>query len=80
MRKTDVDVRAGKDLVGKFDWLADADTAPLRAQLAGIFAAREIETIAPGFGRIIRGRKAVDRHVELLDRALAEANPKLRQA
>lgn len=38
---------------------------------ARVFATREVETIAPAFGRIIRGREAVRRHQGLLDEAIA---------
>lgn len=59
-------------LVGKFDWLRAADTRPLREQLREIFEAHDVETVAPGFGRVLRGRELVARHLELVDRALAE--------
>jgi len=57
-------------LLAKFEWLAFADTKPLRAGLKQIFSEREIDTVAPGFGKILRGRNVVQRHYELVDTAL----------
>jgi flavorubredoxin len=61
-------------LVGKFDWLSAADTRPLREQLRTIFETHHVETIGPGFGRVLRGRKLVERHLAMVDRALLEAS------
>jgi flavorubredoxin len=57
-------------LIGKFDWLANAETGPIRTELARIFSTHEVETIAPGFGRVLQGREVVARHVAMVDRAL----------
>ena len=59
-------------LLAKFDWLAAAHTEVIREQLAEVFAMREVETIAPQFGRVIRGRDVVARHRDLVLAALVE--------
>ena len=59
-------------LLAKFDWLAIADTTPLRQQLASIFETREIGLVAPSHGRALVGRDVVARHYQLVQRALAE--------
>lgn len=60
-------------LFTKFDWLRSADTGPLRAELAGLLAEREVEIIAPTHGRILRGADVVRRHADMLLDCLAEA-------
>ena len=62
------DVR--EQLFAKFDWLNEADRGPLLDELHELFQTHDVETIAPMHGRSIRGRKAVARHVELVERAL----------
>lgn len=59
-------------LLAKFDWLGEAHTEPIRAQLAGIFDTYDVERIAPQFGRIIEGRDTVARHRDLVLAALEE--------
>ena len=59
-------------LLAKFDWVAVADTAPLQEQLREIFETRAIDAIAPSYGRPIVGASVVQRHYELMQRALAE--------
>jgi hypothetical protein len=44
----------------------------IRAEVAALFARCPTDVIVPSCGRIILGRRAVDRHVALLDAALAE--------
>jgi hypothetical protein len=58
-------------LLAKFAWLAAADTDPIRRQLAEIFETRRIEIVAPTYGRPLVGRAVVERHYELVQRALA---------
>lgn len=55
----------------RYWWLRGADVTEIREWLRGVFATREVETIAPAFGRLIRGRDAVLRHRDLLDQAIA---------
>ena len=52
-----------------FDALACAILA-IGIGIAGIFAKCDGETIAPGYGCILRGRNVVARHVEMLDEIL----------
>ena len=59
-------------LVTKLEWLAAAHTEKIREQIADVFAAHDVETIAPQFGRIIRGRDVVARHRDLVLAALEE--------
>lgn len=59
-------------MLAKFDWLSVADTGPIQRQLAAIFETREIDMIAPVYGRPLVGRELVQRHYTLLQRALAE--------
>ena len=53
-------------LLAKFDWVALADTAPIAAQLRDSFETREIDAIAPSYGRPIVGARTVRRHYELM--------------
>lgn len=58
-------------LVAKFDWLETAELEPLREQLAEVFGEREIDMVAPSYGRVLVGRDVVQRHYELVQEALA---------
>ncbi len=64
------DVR--EHVLAKFDWLGAANTGPIRQQLADIFESRQIDLIAPVYGRPLAGPELVQRHYALLQRALAE--------
>ena len=64
------DVR--EHMLAKFDWLNGADTAPIQQQIADIFESRQIDMIAPVYGRPLVGRELVQRHYELVQGALAE--------
>ncbi|MBS1878500.1 MAG: MBL fold metallo-hydrolase [Actinobacteria bacterium] len=55
----------------RYWWLRGADVGPIRDWLRDVFASREVNAIAPAFGRIVRGSEAVARHLELLDGAIA---------
>jgi len=57
----------------RFWWLPAARTEELRRDLARLFNGRTIETVAPAWGALLRGRAVVERHFDLLDRVLAEA-------
>jgi hypothetical protein len=71
------DVR--RHLVAKFAWLAEADVAPLQAELAAIFDGHRIDNLAPTFGCPIVGAAAVARHYGLVQQALSEiADPSRR--
>ncbi len=62
----------GEHLMAKYEWLADADTGPIRRRLETIFAEHEVEVIAPGHGCVIRGAEAVRQHLALTLEALRE--------
>ena len=55
-----------------YDWLAGAETGPLRTYLDGVRERWQIEIIAPGYGCMIVGAELVNRHFDLIDAALEE--------
>ena len=55
----------------RYWWLEGAPTAAIRRGIAAVFDQCDVETIAPGYGCILHGRKVVARHVEMLDEVLA---------
>jgi flavorubredoxin len=64
------DVRS--HLLRKFDYLEGANTAPVRDALKKLFADFEVRRIAPTEGLILDGADIVNRHLDLMDRALAQ--------
>jgi hypothetical protein len=56
----------------RFWWLEGSRLDAIRAEVAELFTRCPTDVIVPSCGRIILGRRAVDRHVALLDTALAE--------
>jgi hypothetical protein len=54
----------------RYWWLEGAPTAAIRHGIRAVFDKFHIETIAPGYGCILHGRKVVLRHVEMLDEVL----------
>jgi hypothetical protein len=60
-------------LGSRFWWLAGARTDPMREAITEVFETYPIATIAPSFGCLISGERAVRRHYELLDRVLERA-------
>jgi flavorubredoxin len=54
----------------RYWWLEGVDTAKLRAGIDKILSKHDIETIAPGYGCILRGRKTVEKHIKLVDDVL----------
>jgi flavorubredoxin len=54
----------------RYWWLEGAPTGSIRRSIADIFDKCDVETIAPGYGCILHGRKVVARHVALLDEIL----------
>lgn len=71
------DPRFGADAVRhyigkKFSWLRGIDTAPVIADLRGIFAERQVDRICPGYGGIIEGPDNVARIVEATVTALED--------
>jgi hypothetical protein len=55
----------------RYWWLEGGDTATLRRKLALVFDQYDIENLAPGYGRVLRGHALVQRQYELLDEVLA---------
>jgi hypothetical protein len=51
----------------RYWWLEGAPTDTIRRGIAAIFDKYDIETIAPGYGCILRGRNVVARHYQMLD-------------
>jgi hypothetical protein len=54
----------------RYWWLEGVDTGKLRRGIDNIFQKHDIETLAPGYGCILRGRKSVAKHYQLLDDVL----------
>src|SRR5581483_7929026 len=55
----------------RYWWLEGAPTDSMRRGIDAIFDKHDIETIAPGYGCILRGRNVVERHYKMLDEFLA---------
>jgi hypothetical protein len=54
----------------RYWWLEGAPTDSIRRAIGEVFDKYDIETIAPGYGCILRGRKVVARHYHMLDEFL----------
>ena len=54
----------------RYWWLEGVDTAKLRKGIDKILGKHDIETIAPGYGCILHGKKTVERHIKLFDDVL----------
>ncbi len=54
----------------RYWWLEGAPTDSIRRGIDTVFAKYDIETIAPGYGCILRGRNVVKRHYQMLDEFL----------
>ena len=54
----------------RYWWLEGAPTDSIRRGITEIFKKYDIETIAPGYGCILSGRKVVERHYRMLDEFL----------
>ena len=55
----------------RYWWLEGGKTTELRRKLGAIFEKYPIETIAPGYGRVLRGRALVERQYQMFDDVLA---------
>ena len=64
----------------RYWWLEGGDTATLRRKLAQVFEQYDIENLAPGYGRVLRGRDLVKRQYRLLDEVLAGLDKSVVQA
>ncbi|MDA0785071.1 MAG: hypothetical protein O3B37_02175 [Proteobacteria bacterium] len=56
----------------RYWWIEGANLAPIRKAVAEVYDRFDIETIAPGYGRIMSGRRHVDRQFEVLDDVLSQ--------
>ena len=54
----------------RYWWLEGAPTDSIRRDIGNVFDKYDIETIAPGYGCILRGRIVVARHYQMLDEFL----------
>lgn len=54
----------------RYWWLEGGDTETLRAKIGAVFDKYDIETIAPGYGRILRGRDLVEKQFAMFDEVL----------
>jgi hypothetical protein len=54
----------------RYWWLEGAPTDAIRRGIGNVFERYDIETIAPGYGCILRGRNVVERHYHMLDEFL----------
>ncbi len=55
----------------RYWWLEGGETESLRRKLRDVFDRHEITIIAPGYGRVLRGRDVVRRQFEMMDEVLA---------
>ncbi len=51
----------------RYWWLEGAPTDSIRRGIAKVFETYDVETIAPGYGCILSGRRVVERHYRMLD-------------
>jgi hypothetical protein len=58
----------------RYWWIEGAPTDSMRRGIGNIFEKFDIETIAPGYGCILQGRKVVERHFKMLDEFLAASD------
>src|SRR5499427_2681041 len=54
----------------RYWWLEGAPTDSIRRGIGNVFDTYDVETIAPGYGCILRGRNVVERHYRMLDEIL----------
>src|SRR5215510_1142632 len=54
----------------RYWWLEGAPTDAIRRDIGNVFDKFDVETIAPGYGCILHGRKVVARHYQMLDEIL----------
>jgi hypothetical protein len=54
----------------RYWWLEGAPTDSMRRGIGNVFDKYDVETIAPGYGCILHGRKVVARHYQMLDDVL----------
>jgi len=54
----------------RYWWIEGANMAPVRQAVADVYRSFDIQTIAPGYGAIFRGRRHVERQFDTLDGVL----------
>jgi hypothetical protein len=54
----------------RYWWLEGGETESLRSKIRDVFERYDIETIAPGYGRVLRGRDLVVRQFAMFDEVL----------
>jgi hypothetical protein len=64
----------------RYWWLEGARTDTLRKGLGMVFDKYDIETLAPGYGCILRGRKNVEREYKILDEVLRKLDKSVTRA
>ncbi len=60
----------------RYWWIEGANLSPIRKAVAEVYDRFDIETIAPGYGTILNGRRHVDRQFEVLDDVLDQLDRK----
>lgn len=55
----------------RYWWLEGGDTQTLRTKIADVVKRFDIENVAPGYGRVLRGRALVERQFAMFDEVLA---------
>jgi flavorubredoxin len=61
----------------RYWWLEGAPTDSIRRGIGEIFDKHDVETIAPGYGCILSGRKVVARHYRMLDDILKDLDKRV---
>jgi hypothetical protein len=61
----------------RYWWIEGAGTGPLRKAVNKVFETYDIETIAPGYGAIFRGRDLVEKQFRIFDDVLASLDKSL---
>jgi flavorubredoxin len=56
----------------RYWWIEGANLSPIRKAVAEVYDRFDIETIAPGYGTIMSGRRHVDKQFEVLDDVLEQ--------
>lgn len=56
----------------RYWWIEGANMSPIRKAVNEVFETFDIETIAPGYGAILRGRNHVERQFSVLDDVLGQ--------
>jgi flavorubredoxin len=62
----------------RYWWLEGVNTGPLRDAVAKVADTYDIETLAPGYGAIIRGRDLVEKQFRIFDEVLASLDRSVR--